>query len=355
MSLFDSPDFDNHESVTFFSDEASGLRAIIAVHSTVRGPASGGARLWSYDSDQDALRDVLRLSRGMSLKCAMADLPLGGGKAVIMKPDGAFDRTAMFTAYGACVERLGGQYITAEDVGVTPNDMRAVRTQTRFVGGLPEGEAASGDPSPITARGVFMGIKACVERAFGRDDLRDMRIAVQGLGHVGSYLCGLLHEAGARLIVTDVDLDAMRDAEARFGATTVEPDAIYDQDVEVFSPCALGAIVNAETLPRLKCKVIAGGANNQLSTPAFGEQVLDAGILYAPDYVINGGGIINVAAEISGKYDPEWVDQKLDRLIDTLGEVLDAARAEGRPTNFVAEDIARSRIVRPEPAPAPAE
>lgn len=344
MGVFEHDQFDGHESVHFFSDAGSGLQAIIAVHSTRRGPSAGGVRLWSYPNSAEALRDVLRLSRGMSYKSAVADLPLGGGKAVVLKPSGAFDRVRLFEAFGRAVESLHGRYKTAEDVGVSPDDMRVIARHTRHVAGLTEGEAASGDPSPVTARGVFLGIKACVNLVFGRSSLRDIRVAIQGVGHVGSYLCGLLADAGARLIVADVHEEAARAVAQRFGAQWVEPDAIYDQDAEVFSPNALGGVIAPDTLSRLTCAIIAGGANNQLLTPDMGRKLMERGVLYAPDYVINGGGIINVAAELSGRFDPDWVEEKLQRLIATLDEVLRSARAQGLPTNEVADALARARI-----------
>jgi leucine dehydrogenase len=344
MSVFERPSFDGHESVHFFHDEDTGLKAIVAIHSTARGPGAGGVRMWTYPSSEEALRDVLRLSRGMSYKNAMADLPLGGGKAVIMKPEGEFDRTALFEAYGRCVDSLGGRYITAEDVGVGPEDMIAVRRSTRFVAGLTEGAAASGDPSPVTARGVFNGVKTCVRRGLDRDDLAGVRVAVQGVGHVGGYLCDFLADAGAELVITDVDKDLLGRVAERTGAAVVEPDAIYDADVDVFAPCALGAIINPKTIDRLKCKIVAGGANNQLETPAMGVELAERGILYAPDYVINGGGIINVAGEISGDYDPEWVNDKLKQLDATLDEVLQRAADSGRPPHEIADEVARERI-----------
>lgn len=354
MSVFEREAFDDHEGVHFFCDKRAGLRAIIAVHSTARGPAAGGARLWSYPDSDAALRDALRLSRGMSYKNAMADLPLGGGKAVILRPEGTFDRAALFEAFGRAVDSLGGRYYTAEDVGVGPDDMKAARRCTRFVAGLPDGEAASGDPSPMTARGVFLGVKSCVRRAFQREDLRDVRVVVQGVGHVGAYLCHLLHDAGARLIVSDVNLDAVREVEARYGARSVAPDAVYDQEAEVFAPCALGGVINPQTIDRLRVAAVAGAANNQLETPEMGAALAKRGVLYAPDYVINGGGIINVAAEIAGRYDLAWVEEKVAQLNATLEEIFDRAAAEGRPTNEIADEIARARIAAAKSEPAEA-
>jgi leucine dehydrogenase len=342
--MFDKPAFAGHESVHHFYDAKTGLRAIIAVHSTRRGSAAGGCRMWNYDSSDAAFTDALRLSEGMSYKNAMADLPLGGGKAVIWGNSKTDKTPEMFRALGRAIESLNGKYWSAEDVGVSPADMAYAAENTRYVAGLPTGKAASGDPSPITARGVFLGIKATAARAFGSDDLKGRRVAVQGVGHVGGYVCGHLAEAGADLVITDVNRDTLQSVAKATGARIVEPAEIYDADADIFSPNALGAVINPETIGRLKVKVIAGGANNQLSIPEMGEKLLRRGILYAPDYVINGGGIINVAAEISGTYDPAWVEGKVQKLVETLGDVLDQAKRDGRATNRVADDIARRRI-----------
>lgn len=344
MSVLEHPSFDNHEKVLFATDKDTGLRAIIGVHSTARGPSVGGCRFWKYENSAAALDDVLRLSQGMSYKNVMADLPIGGGKSVIMKPDGDFNREALFQAFGRAVDSLNGHYITAEDVGVSPADMVSVSKSTRHVTGLPEGKAASGDPSPVTAEGVFRGIRACVKRG-GFSDLSGVRVAVQGAsGHVGNYLCGHLAKAGAQLIVTDINLDGLKPLADQFGATIVDKDAIYDQDADVFAPCALGSIINPDTIDRLKVKIVAGAANNQLSTRDMGAKLQERGILYAPDYVINAGGIINVMGEIRGDFDPAWVQGKLENLETTLGEILDRAENEGRPANVIADEMARARI-----------
>lgn len=343
--MFDKPAFAGHESVHHFFDARTGLRAIIALHSTALGPAAGGCRMWNYATADHALVDALRLSEGMSYKNAMADLPLGGGKAVIWG-DSKTDKTPdLFRALGRAIETLEGKYWSAEDVGVSVHDMAHAAEETRYVAGLPTGKAASGDPSPVTARGVFGGIKASALRAFGTDDLNGRHVAVQGVGHVGAYVCEHLAKAGARLTITDVNQEALETVAKATGARMVKPDEIYDVAADIFSPNALGAIINPDTLARLKVRAIAGGANNQLATPDVGEQLLEKGILYAPDYVINGGGIINVAAEISGTYDPAWVEGKVRRLVQTLGEVLDQAKAENRATNRVADAIARRRIL----------
>lgn len=348
MTLFDSPSFEGHEGVHSFFDDKTGLKAIIAVHSTARGPAAGGCRMWPYASAEAALEDALRLSRAMSYKNAMADLALGGGKSVIIG-DSRKDKTpALFEAFGEAVEAVGGRYWTAEDVGVSPVDLMHARKRTRYVAGLEGHAAASGDPSPVTAEGVFRGVQLAVRRAMGRD-LAGVTVAVQGVGHVGGYLADKLAAAGAHLVLTDVNEATLAHVAARTGGKVVSPDAIFDVDAEVFAPCALGGAVNPATLRRLKARVIAGAANNQLSDPSVGRALYDQGVLYAPDYVINGGGIINVAAEIRGlerneAFDPAWVETKLDRLMQTLDAVLEQAAQERRPTNEVADETARVRI-----------
>ena len=348
MTLFDSPAFEGHEGVHAFSDEKTGLKCIIAVHSTARGPAAGGCRMWPYASAELALEDALRLSRAMSFKNAMADLELGGGKAVIIGDSRTQKTPALFEAVGECVEKLGGRYWTAEDVGVSPADLTYARKRTRYVAGLEGHPAASGDPSPVTAEGVFRGLRLCVRRALGRD-LDGVRVAVQGVGHVGGYLAAKLAAAGAKLTLTDVNAETLHAVAARTGAEVVAPGAIFDVDCDVFAPCALGGAINAETLPRIRARVIAGAANNQLADAETGRAVFNHGILYAPDYVLNGGGIINVAGEIraleaGAAFDPAWVDAKLDRLARTLEEVLDRAKAENRPTSEISNEIARTRI-----------
>ncbi|UTP40739.1 amino acid dehydrogenase [Phenylobacterium sp. LH3H17] len=350
MTLFDSPSFEGHEGVHSFFDEKTGLKSIIAVHSTARGPAAGGCRMWPYASAEAALEDALRLSRAMSYKNAMADLELGGGKAVIIGDSRTQKTPALFEAFGRAVDSLGGKYWTAEDVGVSPADLMSARKATRYVAGLEGHAAASGDPSPVTAEGVFRGVRLVVRRALKRD-LDGVTVAVQGVGHVGAYLAEKLHAAGAKLILTDVNEQALAEVAARTNAKVVAPGAIFDAEADVFAPCALGGAINASTLPRLKAKIIAGGANNQLADPEIGRELFERGMLYAPDYVINGGGIINVAAEIRGlergeAFDPTWVAAKLDRLMVTLEEVLDRALAEGRPTHEVAGDMAKARIAQ---------
>jgi len=356
MTLFDSPAFEGHEGVHAFYDAASGLKCLIAVHSTALGPAAGGCRMWDYPDAEAALTDALRLSRAMSYKNAMADIQLGGGKAVILGESRTQKTPALFEAFGRAVEDLCGRYWAAEDVGVSPADLAHARRTSRFIAGLDGHPAASGDPSPVTADGVFRGIELCVYRALGRG-LNGVTVALQGVGHVGAFLAERLHAAGAKLIVADVNAQALSEVAARTGARIVAPSAIFDAEADVFAPCALGGAVNAETLPRLKVRVIAGGANNQLADPEVGRAVFARGILYAPDYVINGGGIINVAGEIRAldrdePFDPAWVEGKVARMIQTLEEVLDRSDAQQRPTHEVANEIARARIAAADQARA---
>lgn len=302
--------------------------------------------MWDYKSGADMFSDVLRLSQGMSYKNAMAGLPLGGGKAVIWGDPHTDKSPDLFRAFGRAIESLHGKYWTAEDVGLSPGDLAVATEETKYVAGLESGDAASGDPSPITALGVYRGILECSKRAFDTDDLNGKRVAVQGVGSVGGGVCLHLAKAGADLVISDVHEETLSEIASLTGATIVSPDEIYDQQADIFSPNALGAIVNEKTLGRLKAKVIAGGANNQLATDSMGAAAREAGVLYAPDYVINGGGIINVAAEISGNYSRDWVDEKLDTLMNTLGGILDQSLSQSRPTNQIADEVARQKIGR---------
>jgi len=344
MSVFSHPDFDDHEGVYSFSDPASGLRAYIAVHNTNRGPASGGTRFWQYDSDIAALTDVLRLSRAMSYKNAMADIPLGGGKAVILKPEGSFDRQALFTAYGRAIEKVGGQYITAEDVGVSPDDMKTIKTQTDHVAGLNEGEAASGDPSPHTADGIFRGLGVAVSHKLGVDGFGGLIVSVQGLGHVGYNLAERLYYSGAHLIVADINEAATARATKELKATVVSVDDIHAQEVDIYAPCALGGAINEDIIDDISAYIVGGAANNQLKTPEMGQALRERDILYCPDYVLNAGGIINVAAEVSGRYDYSWVDGKLENIKATLQEIFERSDKTGKPTNKIANEMARERL-----------
>jgi leucine dehydrogenase len=341
--LFDSVDFGDHEQVVFVNDPASGLKAIIAIHSTTLGPAVGGCRILPYPDDQTALTDVLRLSRGMTMKNAMAGLALGGGKSVIIADPARQKSPALLRAMGRAIDRLGGRYITAEDVGTTTEDMVEIRKGTPHVMGLPITAGGSGDPSPSTALGCFEGIRAAVRYKSGKQSLSGLRVAIQGLGNVGYNLAWLLSEAGARLVVSDVRRAATDEAAAAFRAEPVSADAIYDADVDVFAPCALGAVINDATLPRLKAGIVAGAANNQLATPAHGLALQKRGIFYAPDYVINAGGIIQVGAEITGE-SKEAVERRVRAIGETLLTVFQLADADGIPTSEAADRIANSRL-----------
>jgi leucine dehydrogenase len=344
MSVFSHPDFADHEGVYFASDPESCLRAIIAVHSTVRGPATGGTRFWHYESDDAALTDALRLSKAMSYKNAAADLPLGGGKAVLIYPEGEFDRESLFKAYGRAVERLNGKYITAEDVGVTTDDMDIIHSQTKHVAGLSKGKSGSGDPSPVTAEGIFRGLKAGVNHIWGSEDLTNKTVAVQGLGHVGYALCERLHNAGAQLFVADINETVLEKAEQEFKATRIENSAIHTQNVDIYCPCALGGILNAQTIPDIQAKLIAGAANNQLASEAVIPLLEKNDITYLPDFVLNAGGIINVATEVAGKYNSDWVEEKLVGLKATIVEILNSSEKEEVSTLYVAKRIAEERL-----------
>ena len=347
MAAFSDPAFDDHERVIFCRDAATGLKAIIAIHSTALGPAAGGCRLWNYASDDAALHDVLRLSQGMSYKNAMAGLKFGGGKAVIMKTPGYTGADALYEKFGDFVQQLNGSYITAEDVGMTVAIMETIARRTRYVSGLPpKAGHAGGDPSPKTAFGIYKGIEAAVRFKLGRDDLRGLTVAVQGVGNVGHYLCGYLSKAGVKLTVADIDPARVQRARDEFGATAVGLDDILTQQVDVFAPCALGAILTAESIPRLRAPIVAGGANNQLATSADGKRLSDAGILYAPDYVINGGGIINVACEYYGGVDDAEVMNQVAAIGPRLTGIFAEAQRSGEPTNVIADRMARAIISR---------
>jgi leucine dehydrogenase len=345
MAVFEDSAFDDHERVIFCRDAATDLRAIIAIHSTALGPAAGGCRLWSYISDDEALHDVLRLSQGMSYKNAMAGLTFGGGKAVILKTKDFAGTDALYEKFGDFVELLNGTYITAEDVGMSVEIMQTIARRTRFVSGLPKKAGqAGGDPSPKTAFGVFHGIEAAVRFKLSRDGVKGLKVAVQGVGNVGYNLCRYLHEAGAKLVLADMNDSRVKAACDEFGAEAVSLDEILFQEVDVLSPCALGAVLNERTIPRLKAAIVAGAANNQLETLADGQRLLDAGILYAPDYVINGGGIINVASEYHGTEDDDEVVELVAAIGPRLTRIFEEAVATGRPTNVIADEQARKII-----------
>ncbi|MBY5991700.1 Glu/Leu/Phe/Val dehydrogenase dimerization domain-containing protein [Ferrimonas balearica] len=339
MALFSHPSFDHHEQVMFVHDEASGLKAIIAVHDTTLGPAVGGCRMWPYASEEEAINDVLRLSRGMTYKNALAGLEFGGGKSVIIGDPKSDKSEALFRAFGRFVDSLGGRYYSAEDVGITTADIMLAHQETPYMAGL---EGKSGDPSPYTALGTYLGIKAAVKHQRNIDALKGIKVAVQGLGHVGFHLCRHLHEAGAKLVVCDLSETQLQRAQEEFGAEVVALDEIYRQDVDVYAPCALGATINDDTLPQLKATIVAGCANNQLAEPRHGEILKEKGILYAPDYVINAGGIINVSFERD--YNPDKAEAKVRKIYDTLLTIFTEADSSGKTTAVVADEMARAII-----------
>ncbi len=345
MSVFEAPDFDGHEAVCFFDGKASGLKAIIAVHSTVLGPSCGGVRMYPYANGDAALTDVLRLSRGMSYKSAIADLPLGGGKAVILG-DPLKDKTdAKLLAFAECVNTLSGRYLTAMDVGMTPRDMPVIARGTSYVAGFDQPGKSGGDSGPLTALGVFVGLKAAVKHRLGVDTTKGLTVAIQGLGKVGMDLAKRLHAEGARLVVADVNAAATRTAAETLNATVIAPDAIVTAECDVLSPNALGAILNEKTVPALRARVIAGGANNQLSVPAMAEALRAREILYAPDYVVNGGGIIRVAGQIFNWSDAD-IESRVLRIADTLREIFRRADGESATTASIADRMAEERMAK---------
>jgi leucine dehydrogenase len=340
MKLFDTVAEMGHEQLVLCQDSASGYRGIIAIHSTVLGPALGGTRFWSYATDEEAIVDALRLARGMTYKNAVAGLNLGGGKSVIIGDNKTAFREMIFRAHGRFVESLGGRYITAEDVGTSTADMDYVHMETDYVSGL---AGRSGDPSPVTAHGVFRAIQASAKECWGTDDLSTRTVALQGCGHVGYYLAKELHEAGAKLVVTDIDADRVKRVVNEFGARGVAADEIYSATADIFAPCALGAIINDKTIPQLKVEIVAGAANNQLLEERHGDALERRNIIYAPDYVANAGGVINVYSELAG-----WTSarsfRKADEIYETVRKVFEIAKVEKVPTYLAADRLAEQRI-----------
>lgn len=333
-----------HEQIVFCQDEATGLKAIIGIHNTVLGPALGGTRMWHYASDADALEDVLRLSRGMTFKSAIAGLNLGGGKAVIIGDSRKQKNEALLRRFGKFVNSLGGKYITAEDVGMSTRDMEYIHMETEYVTGLPEYLGGSGDPSPITAYGVYMGMKATAKYVYGNDSLSGKKVAVQGTGHVGQYLIGHLVKEGAKVLVCDIFEDRLKECTSKYSVQVVDADAIYDLDMDIYAPCALGGTLNDETLNRLKCAIVAGGANNQLKNETVhGKQLLEKGIVYAPDFLINSGGIINVYGEIAG-YDKQAAMKKAEFIYEVTQEVLQISTEQKISSQVAAMQVAQRRI-----------
>ncbi|NNC72851.1 MAG: Glu/Leu/Phe/Val dehydrogenase [Sphingomonadaceae bacterium] len=346
-ATWDLPDFDDHEGIHLFRDPDAGLSAIIAVHSTHLGPAAGGVRFWHYPDSTGAITDALRLSRGMSYKNAMAGLPMGGGKAVILADDDRTKTPEMLRAFGRAIEGLGGKYVTAEDVGMTDDDMVVIRGETDHVSGLPvESGAAGGDPGPYTALGVYLGVKAAAKHVLGNEDMTGVHVAIQGVGSVGGGLARLLRKDGAQITLADVDSVRATALAEEVGGDVVEPGAILSIDADIVSPCALGAILDATSIAALNCKIVAGGANNQLAKREDGQRIHDRGILYAPDYVINAGGIINVGLEYLGQGDREEVETRIGKIPERLEQVWLESEESGDPASDVADRIAQRLIGR---------
>ncbi|MGC8228424.1 branched-chain amino acid dehydrogenase [Pseudobacillus badius] len=343
MEIFKYMKTYDYEQLVFCQDEVSGLKAIIAIHDTTLGPALGGTRMWTYESEEAAIEDALRLARGMTYKNAAAGLNLGGGKAVIIGDPRKDKNEQMFRAFGRYIQGLNGRYITAEDVGTTVEDMDIIHEETDYVTGISPAFGSSGNPSPVTAYGCFVGMKAAAKEAFGTDSLEGRTVSVQGVGNVAYHLCRHLHEAGAKLIVTDINKDAVKRAVDDFGAIAVNTDEIYGVDADIFAPCALGAVINSQTIPQLKVKVVAGSANNQLKEDKDGDELHERGIIYAPDYVINAGGVINVADELNG-YNYERAMKKVELIYHNIERTFSISKRDHIPTYQAADRMAEERI-----------
>ena len=334
----------NHEQILFCNDNATGLRAIIAIHNTVLGPSLGGTRMWNYRNELEALNDVLRLSRGMTYKSSVAGLNLGGGKAVIIGDPRKIKNEALLRRFGKFVDSLGGKYITAEDVAMTSRDMETIHMETEYVSGLPENMGGSGDPSPVTAYGVYVSMKASAKEVWGSDSLAGKKVLVQGIGHVGEVLVDYLSKDGAKVYINDINEERLKLVAAAYKAEVVSADVMFDLDIDIYAPCALGATVNDNTLGRLKCKIICGAANNQLADEKIhGEAVAKQGILYAPDYVVNAGGIINVYYELEG-YNRERAMAHAEKIYATTYNIFQMAKVDGIPTYMAANRLAEQRI-----------
>ena len=345
MDLFGHMATYDYGEVHVTRDQASSLRAIVAIHDSRLGPALGGCRFLYYDKEESALIDALRLARGMTYKAALANVEHGGGKSVILKPRGHFDRSALFRAFGRFIEDLGGHYITAEDSGTSLEDMEVIRAVTKHVTGVSPANGGSGDPSPFTALGVRRGIEACVKAKLGRPDLEGLHIAVQGIGHVGYHLCKELHDKGVTLTVADVDPLKAERAQREFEASVVPIERIFDIECDIIAPCALGSAINDETVPKLRCKIVAGAANNQLAEPRHGDALYQRGILYAPDYAINAGGLINVAQEVKG-YDAAESRRRTTNIYDTILEIAERSMRAQTPTYRVADTMVEERLAK---------
>ncbi|HRH11059.1 MAG TPA: Glu/Leu/Phe/Val dehydrogenase [Bacteroidia bacterium] len=334
----------NHEQIVYCNDNATGLKAIIAIHNTVLGPSLGGTRMWNYNNEMEALTDVLRLSRGMTYKSSVAGLNLGGGKAVIIGDAKKIKNEALLRRFGKFVDSLGGKYITAEDVAMSSRDMEIIHMETEYVSGLPENMGGSGDPSPVTAYGVYVSMKAAAKEVWGSDKLSGKKVLVQGIGHVGEVLVSHLTKDGAKVYINDISEERLKEVAAKYKAEVVSADKMFDLDIDVYAPCALGATVNDDTLAKLKCKIICGAANNQLlNEKVHGETVGKQGILYAPDFVVNAGGIINVYYELEG-YNRERALAHAEKIYDTTFNLFQIAKKEGIPTYMAANRIAEQRI-----------
>ncbi|SFG18986.1 Leu/Phe/Val dehydrogenase [Neptunomonas qingdaonensis] len=350
MSVFSHPEFDLHEQVNFFHDEATGLKAIVAIHNSNRGPALGGCRMWNYANDEDALTDALRLSKGMTYKSALANLDLGGGKSVIIGDPRQHKTEALLEMMGRCLESLSGRYIAAEDSGTSVADLKVMGRHTQYVAGITEhtgidGQPSNGDPSPATAYGTFIGLKAAVKHRFGRDDLNGLSVAIQGVGNVGYRLAEHLRAAGAKLYVTDIHQDQVDKAVNLLGATAVHADEILSLDVDVLAPCALGAILNDNSIAAIKATVIAGAANNQLASARHDMMLKQRGILYAPDFAINAGGIIDIFYDRVG-HSPEKVSRHIETIAETLDEIFRRSDATGTPCGMIANTLAEEHFLK---------
>lgn len=340
MKIFEYLEKHDYEQLVFCQDRNTGLKAIICIHDTTLGPALGGTRFWNYESEEDAIIDVLRLSRGMTYKSAAAGLNLGGGKAVIIGDPEKIKSEELLRTFGRYVEGLAGRYITAEDMNIGTQDVAYINEETDYVVGL---EGKSGNPSPVTAFGVFRGILAAANEVYGSDDITGKVVAVQGVGAVGYYVCKYLHEAGAKLYVTDIKKDSIEKVVNDFGATAVAPDEIYKVECDIFAPCAMGAIINDFTIDQLKCKIVAGSANNQLAEAKHGEMLREKGILYIPDYVINAGGVINVYEEIKG-YNEDRAMNRASNIYNVVKKVIEISKRDNISTSKAADRMAEERI-----------
>lgn len=342
MAVFEKIQADNYEQIVFCNDTKTGLKAIIALHNTALGPATGGCRMWNYRDEVEALTDVLRLSKGMTYKNSISNIPLGGGKSIIIG-DASQKTPELLKRFGDFVETLNGHYITAKDVGIDSSDLKVIKSRTSHILGIAGEANSSGDPSPVTAWGVYNGMLACAEKAFGSKSLKGLHIALQGLGAVNYHLLKYLQQEGAKVTACDINPEAVARAKKEFGVQETGAETIYDVACDMFSPGALGAVINPQTVPRLKCKVVAGAANNQLATEKDGEELLRRGILYAPDFAINAGGVINIAHEREG-YNRDKAYAHVAKIYDTIKNILEVSASDRQPTNLVANRIAENRV-----------